>query len=202
MNLSLSVSYFISYRNSQIFEVNFTTLNMSQLEILYLYNALSIFFYYIFNYLFKFDSIYIQYGVTFISQQLIVLLSMWVIKFVNLSRVFTVTYLLFFYILVVMLSRFSNSEKEKLFITFDNDLSKEYSNMLTTDSKNFPKDFLDIASQSMKKNAIRGFVYKQSRPLKFNFENIVEISNFLGIDIYEEHDKKFKLVHKSTSINH
>jgi lipopolysaccharide/colanic/teichoic acid biosynthesis glycosyltransferase len=100
-----------------------------------------------------------------------------------------------------MLSRFSNVEKEKLFITFDNDLSKDYPDMVVVNSENFPKDLLEITSKSVKKYALRGFIYKQSKPLRFNFENIVEISNFLGIDIYEEHDGKFKLVHKSTSIN-
>ena len=201
INLSLIAAYFISYRNSLIFEVNFTVLNMSKLEILFIYNALSILIYFILNYLFKFESIYIQYGVTFIFQQLVVLLSMWAIKFVNLSRVFTISYLLIFYIVLVILSRFRSVEKEKLFITFDNDLSKDYPGMLIIDSENFPKDFLDIASKSMKRYALRGFVYKQSKPLRYNFENIIEISNFLGIDIYEEHEKKFKLVHKSTSIN-
>tara|TARA_X000000368_G_C22978356_1_gene688705 strand:- start:98 stop:1327 length:1230 start_codon:yes stop_codon:yes gene_type:complete len=201
VNLSTLLSYFIHYSESKIFEVNFDSLNINQIEIFFLYNFLSIIFYFVVDYVYKFQSVAIQYGITYLLLQLSIVLIFWTIKFVNISRIFSLSAFLIFYILIIFQSRFTKERKKEFFITFDNKLSKEFSNIIFTDSKNFPKDFLAKASSYLKKQNLRGIVYSNTKTIEINFESIVEVSNFLGIDIYEERDNKFHLTHKSTSIN-
>tara|TARA_B100001564_G_C20630417_1_gene666875 strand:+ start:415 stop:1644 length:1230 start_codon:yes stop_codon:yes gene_type:complete len=201
VNISTLLSYFINYSESEIFEVNFNSLNLNQIELFYLYNFLSIILYFVVSYVYRFQSVAIQYSVTFLFFQLSIVLIFWIIKFVNLSRIFFLSSFIIFYILIIFLSRLTRQRKEEFFITFDKEINKEFPNVILTNAKNFPRDFLAKVSSYLKKQNLKGIIYSNAENIELNFESIVDVSNFLGIDIYEEKDKKFNLIHKSTSIN-
>ena len=201
VNVSTLLSYFINYSESEIFEVNFNSLNLNQIELFYIYNFLSIILYFVVSYVYRFQSVAIQYSVTFLFFQLSIVLIFWIIKFVDLSRIFFLSSFIIFYILIIFLSRLTRQRKEEFFITFDKEINKEFPNVILTNAKNFPRDFLAKASSYLKKQNLKGIIYSNAENIELNFESIVDVSNFLGIDIYEEKDKKFNLIHKSTSIN-
>ena len=60
---------------------------------------------------------------------------------------------------------------------------------------------LNTVSNLIKTRNLKGIVYEPNSFYKFSFNDLVELSNFLGVDIYEFENEKEKLIHKSTSIN-
>ena len=48
---------------------------------------------------------------------------------------------------------------------------------------------------------LRGLIFNQSESENLSFHEVVEISNYFGISIYEIVNNKYKLVHKSTSLS-
>ena len=74
-------------------------------------------------------------------------------------------------------------------------------NFYFTDYEKFPSDLLDLSSTLLKDKNLTGLVFSEKKIEKFSFKEIIEISNYFGINIYELKGGKFKLIHKSTSLN-
>ena len=74
-------------------------------------------------------------------------------------------------------------------------------NFYFTDYDKFPSDLLDLSSTLLKDKNLTGLVFSDKKIEKFSFKEIIEISNYFGINIYELKSGKFKLIHKSTSLN-
>ena len=86
-------------------------------------------------------------------------------------------------------------------MTFDKSTSRTSEKMIYANEDKFPDDFLNQASNLLKKKNLKGIVYSNSSNRKFKLEDIIEISNFLGVDVFEMKKDKVNLIHKSTNIN-
>ena len=86
-------------------------------------------------------------------------------------------------------------------MTFDKSLATTSEKMIYANEDKFPDDFLNQASNLLKKKNLKGIVYNDSLNRKFKLEDIIEISNFLGVDVLEKKKDKLNLIHKSTNIN-
>ena len=73
--------------------------------------------------------------------------------------------------------------------------------MIYTDEEKFPDDFLNQASNLLKNKNLKGIIFNNYLNAKFKLEDIIEISNFLGVDVFQRNKDKLNLIHKSTSIN-
>ena len=80
-------------------------------------------------------------------------------------------------------------------------LSENNKNFYFTDYEKFPSDLLDLSSTLLKDKNLTGLVFSDKKIEKFSFKEIIEISNYFGINIYELKNGKFKIIHKSTSLN-
>ena len=149
----------------------------------------------------KFESTIISYLATFLSTSAILIIFLWVIKFVNLSRAFTLFSFLIFLIVSIFITRFIDSQNENIYISFEKDLCDVNENFYFADHLKFPADFLDLTSRLLKEGSLQGLVFSKNKITNFSFKEIVEISNYFGINIYELKNDKYKLIHKSTSLN-
>ena len=52
-----------------------------------------------------------------------------------------------------------------------------------TDFNNFPQDFIKTVFEQLNSNNLKGLLYHEYAFKSLGFENIVELANFLGVDI-------------------
>ena len=200
-NLSILISYFFTYYQDGTYETNFVTLGLSEIEFFLILNILSTFVFYVFLFLLKFESIILHYLISFSSTKIILILFLWTIKFVNLSREYILLNTIFFLIVSVFITRILESSNDDIYISFEKELCDSNKNFYYTDYEKFPSDLLDLSSSLLKDNNLTGLVFSEKKIEKFSFKEIIEISNYFGINIYELKGGKFKLIHKSTSLN-
>jgi len=200
-NLSIFISYYLTYFQDGSFQTNFSDLNISELQFILSLNLLASFVFSILRFLIKFESTIIFYLVTYLSTSSILIIFLWAIKFVNLSRAFTLFNFLTFLIISIFITRFIDSQNESIYISFEKDLCDMNENFYYADHLKFPADFLDLTSRLLKTGSLQGLVFSKDKIVHFSFKEIVEISNYFGINIYELKNDKYKLIHKSTSLN-
>ena len=200
-NLSIFISYYLTYSQDGSFQTNFSELNISEFKFILYLNLLASLVFCILIFSIKFQSTIISYLVTFLSTSAILIIFLWVIKFVNLSRAFTLFSFLIFLIVSIFITRFIDSQNENIYISFEKDLCDVNENFYFADHLKFPADFLDLTSRLLKEGSLQGLVFSKNKITNFSFKEIVEISNYFGINIYELKNDKYKLIHKSTSLN-
>ena len=200
-NLSIFISYYLTYSQDGSFQTNFSELNVSEFKFILYLNLLASLVFCILIFSIKFESTIISYLATFLSTSAILIIFLWVIKFVNLSRAFTLFSFLIFLIVSIFITRFIDSQNENIYISFEKDLCDVNENFYFADHLKFPADFLDLISRLLKEGSLQGLVFSKNKITNFSFKEIVEISNYFGINIYELKNDKYKLIHKSTSLN-
>ena len=200
-NLSILISYFFTYYQDGTYETNFITLGLSEIEFFLTLNILSTFVFYVFLFLSKFESTILHYLISFSTTKIILILFLWTIKFVNLSREYILLNTILFLIVSVFITRILESSNDDIYISFEKELCDSNKNFYYTDYEKFPSDLLDLSSSLLKDNNLTGLVFSEKKIEKFSFKEIIEISNYFGINIYELKGGKFKLIHKSTSLN-
>jgi len=200
-NLSIFISYYLTYSQDGSFQTNFSELNVSEFKFILYLNLLASLVFCILIFSIKFESTIISYLATFLSTSAILIIFLWVIKFVNLSRAFTLFSFLIFLIVSIFITRFIDSQNENIYISFEKDLCDVNENFYFADHLKFPADFLDLTSRLLKEGSLQGLVFSKNKITNFSFKEIVEISNYFGINIYELKNDKYKLIHKSTSLN-
>ena len=200
-NLSILLSYFFTYYQDGTYETNFISLGLSEIEIVLVLNIFTTLGFYLFLFLLKFESAILHYLISFLSTKIILILFLWTIKFVNLSRGYILLNTIFFLILSVFITRILESSIDDTYISFEKELCDNNKNFYFTDYDKFPSDFLDLSSTLLKDKNLTGLVFSGKKIEKFSFKEIIEISNYFGINIYELKSGRFKLIHKSTSLN-
>ena len=200
-NLSILLSYFLTYYQDGTYETNFITIGLSEIEFVLILNILTTLAFYVLLFLLKFESAVLHYLITFLSTKIILILFLWTIKFVNLSRGYILLNTIFFLILSVFITRILESSIDDTYISFEKELCDNNKNFYFTDFKKFPSDLLDLSSTLLKDKNLTGLVFSEKKIEKFSFKEIIEISDYFGINIYELKSGKFKLIHKSTSLN-
>ena len=200
-NLSILLSYFFTYYQDGTYETNFISLGLSEIEIVLVLNIFTTLGFYLFLFLLKFESAILHYLISFLSTKIILILFLWTIKFVNLSRGYILLNTIFFLILSVFITRILESSIDDTYISFEKELCDNNKNFYFTDYDKFPSDLLDLSSTLLKDKNLTGLVFSDKKIEKFSFKEIIEISNYFGINIYELKSGKFKLIHKSTSLN-
>lgn len=201
VNFSLLISFSMIYNNFQTFSVNFEQLQRSALELLVIFNFLNLIVYLTVNYINRFESRFIQFVIVLSITFVFAILILWVFKFVNVSRLFLLAFYLLFYISAIITTRKRNNILNDIYMTFDKSLATTSENMIYANEDKFPDEFLNQASNLLKKKNLKGIVYNDSLNRKFKLEDIIEISNFLGVDVLEKKKDKLNLIHKSTNIN-
>ena len=200
-NLSILLSYFFTYYQDGTYETNFISLGLSEIEFVLILNIFTTLGFYMFLFLLKFESAILHYLISFLSTKIILILFLWTIKFVNLSRGYILLNTIFFLILSVFITRILESSIDDTYISFEKELCDNNKNFYFTDYDKFPSDLLDLSSTLLKDKNLTGLVFSDKKIEKFSFKEIIEISNYFGINIYELKSGKFKLIHKSTSLN-
>ena len=200
-NISILLSYFFTYYQDGTYKTNFITLGLSEIEFVLILNILTTLAFYVFLFLFKFESAVLHYLITFLSTKIILILFLWLIKFVNLSRGYILLNTIFFLIISVFITRILESSVDDTYISFEKELCDNNKNFYFTDFEKFPSDLMDLSSTLLKDKNLTGLVFSEKKIEKFSFKEIIEISNYFGINIYELKSGKFKLIHKSTSLN-
>ena len=201
VNFSLLISFSMIYSNFQTFNVNFEQLQRSALELLVIFNFLNLIVYLTVNYIYRFESRFIHFVIVLSITFVFAILLLWVFKFVNVSRLFLLVFYLLFYISAITTTRKRNNISNDIYMTFDKSLATTSEKMIYANEDKFPDDFLNQASNLLKKKNLKGIVYNDSLNRKFKLEDIIEISNFLGVDVLEKKKDKLNLIHKSTNIN-
>ena len=201
VNFSLLISFSMIYSNFQTFNVNFEQLQRSALELLVIFNFLNLIVYLTVNYIYRFESRFIHFVIVLSITFVFAILLLWVFKFVNVSRLFLLVFYLLFYISAIITTRKRNNISNDIYMTFDKSLATTSEKMIYANEDKFPDDFLNQASNLLKKKNLKGIVYNDSLNRKFKLEDIIEISNFLGVDVLEKKKDKLNLIHKSTNIN-
>ena len=200
-NLSILLSYFFTYYQDGTYETNFISLGLSEIEFVLILNIFTTLGFYMFLFLLKFESTILHYLISFLSTKIILILFLWTIKFVNLSRGYILLNTISFLILSVFITRILESSIDDTYISFEKELCNNNKNFYFTDYEKFPSDLLDLSSTLLKDKNLTGLVFSDKKIEKFSFKEIIEISNYFGINIYELKSGKFKLIHKSTSLN-
>ena len=100
-NLSIFISYFFTYYQNGTFETNFFTLGLNQFEFVLILNLITSLIFYAASRLVKFESTIFHYLASFLSTKFTLILFFWIIKFVNLSRVYILFNILLFLIISV-----------------------------------------------------------------------------------------------------
>jgi len=200
-NLSILLSYFFTYYQDGTYETNFISLGLSEIEFVLILNIFTTLGFYMFLFLLKFESTILHYLISFLSTKIILILFLWTIKFVNLSRGYVLLNTIFFLVLSVFITRILESSIDDTYISFEKELCNNNKNFYFTDYEKFPSDLLDLSSTLLKDKNLTGLVFSDKKIENFSFKEIIEISNYFGINIYELKSGRFKLIHKSTSLN-
>ena len=200
-NIALIFAYSFSYFESQIFIDNFQDLNLSRLEIFLIINLLTSLIYFLIDYVFQVNDKIAMFVSVYITSFVSIIAFMWLIKFINLSRFFLLINFLTFILSIFLYTRLYKKKTNDIYITFDKNLAGQNESFIYTDFNNFPQDFIKIVFEQLNSNNLKGLLYHEYAFKSLGFENIVELANFLGVDIFVLQDKKFKLLHSSSSLN-
>ena len=200
-NFALIFAYSFSYFESQIFIDNFQDLNLSRLEIFLIINLLTSFVYFLIDYVFQVNDKIAMFVSVYITSFISIIGFMWLIKFINLSRFFLLINFLTFILSIFLFTRLNKKKTNDIYITFDRNLAEKNELFIFTDFNNFPQDFIKTVFEQLNSNNLKGLLHHEHAFKLLGFENIVELANFLGVDIFMLQDKKFKLLHSSSSLN-
>ena len=200
-NIALFFAYSFSYFESQIFIDNFQDLNLSRLEIFLIINLLTSFIYFLIDYVFQVNDKITMFVSVYITSFVSIIGFMWLIKFINLSRFFLLINFLTFILSIFVFTRLDRKKSNDIYITFDKNLAEKNELFIFTDFTNFPQDFIKTVFEQLNSNNLKGLLFHEHAFKSLGFENIVELANFLGVDIFILQDKKFKLLHSSSSLN-
>ena len=200
-NIALFFAYSFSYFESQIFIDNFQDLNLSRLEIFLIINLLTSFIYFLIDYVFQVNDKITMFVSVYITSFVSIIGFMWLIKFINLSRFFLLINFLTFILSIFVFTRLDRKKSNNIYITFDKNLAEKNESFIFTDFTNFPQDFIKTVFEQLNSNNLKGLLFHEHAFKSLGFENIVELANFLGVDIFILQDKKFKLLHSSSSLN-
>ena len=200
-NIALIFAYSFSYFESQIFIDNFQDLNLSRLEIFLIINLLTSFIYFLIDYVFQINDKITMFVSVYMTSFVSIIAFMWLIKFINLSRFFLLVNFLTFILSIFLFTRLDKKKTNDIYITFDKNMAKKNELFIFTDFNNFPQDFIKTVFEQLNSNNLKGLLYHEYTFKSLGFENIVELANFLGVDIFMLQDKKFKLLHSSSSLN-
>ena len=200
-NFSIISSYSITYFRNGTFASNFIELNLNELTLLIILNLSTSLIYYFISFLVVSESQVFLYLLTFTTQQLLFVFILWLIKFTDLSRSFYLIQTVVFFIVAMLIIRTFDKNIDDIYISFDKDLCSKNSNFIYCDFQDFPSNLLDTLTALLKSSNLRGLIFNQSESENLSFHDIVEISNYFGINIYEIINDKYKLVHKSTSLS-
>ena len=200
-NFSIISSYSITYFRNGTFASNFIELNLNELTLLIILNLSTSLIYYFISFLIASESKVFLYLLTFTTQQLLFVFILWLIKFTDLSRSFYLIQTLVFFIVAMLIIRTFDKNIDDIYISFDKDLCSKNSNFIYCDYQDFPSNLLDTLTALLKSSNLRGLIFNQRESENLSFHDIIEISNYFGINIYEIINDKYKLVHKSTSLS-
>ena len=200
-NIALIFAYSFSYFESQIFIDNFQDLNLSRLEIFLIINLLTSLIYFLIDYVFQVNDKIAMFVSVYITSFVSIIAFMWLIKFINLSRFFLLINFLTFILSIFVFTRLDRKKSNDIYITFDKNLAEKNESFIFTDFTNFPQDFIKTVFELLNSNNLKGLLFHEHAFKSLGFENIVELANFLGVDIFILQDKKFKLLHSSSSLN-
>ena len=200
-NIALFFAYSFSYFESQIFIDNFQDLNLTRLEIFLIINLLTSFIYFLIDYIFQVNDKITMFVSVYITSFVSIIAFMWLIKFINLSRFFLLINFLTFILSIFVFTRLDRKKSNDIYITFDKNLAEKNELFIFTDFTNFPQDFIKTVFEQLNSNNLKGLLFHEHVFKSLGFENIVELTNFLGVDIFILQDKKFKLLHSSSSLN-
>ena len=164
-------------------------------------NLLTSFIYFFINYVFQITDKITMFVSVYITSFISIIGFMWLIKFINLSRYFLLINFLTFILSIFLYTRFDNKETNNVYLTFDKNLAKNNELFVFTNFDSFPQDFVKTVFQQLNFNNLKGLIYDEYAFKSLGFENIVELANFLGVDIFVLQDKKFKLIHNSSTLN-
>ena len=200
-NISIISSYSVTYYRNGSFASNFNELNLNELTLLIILNLSTSLIYYLISFLIGSESKVFLYFSTFTTQQLLFVFILWLIKFTDLSRSFYLIQLVTFFIVALLIIRTFDKNIDDIYISFDKDLCSKNNNFIYCDYQDFPSNLLDTLTGLLKSSNLRGLIFNQSESENLSFHEVVEISNYFGISIYEIVNNKYKLVHKSTSLS-
>ena len=200
-NIALFFAYSFSYFESQIFIDNFQDLNLSRFELFLIINLLTSFIYFLIGYVFQVNDKITMFVSVYITSFVSIIGFMWLIKFINLSRFFLLINFLTFILSIFVFTRLDRKKSNDIYITFDKNLAEKNESFIFTDFTNFPQDFIKTVFELLNSNNLKGLLFHEHAFKSLGFENIVELANFLGVDIFILQDKKFKLLHSSSSLN-
>lgn len=200
-NLSFIITYSFTYNLDGSFKVNFLTLGVSQLELLFYLNVSILTFYLLISYLYKFKLNIFRDITIFVSHTIFVITFFWIIKFVNLSRIFIFFEIAIFFILITLFNRSVEKNLDEKFFTFDKDLSLSNKNYIYSNLSQFPSEFIEQISSLMKDDQVRGLILTKKDTDSLSFTQLIDISNFFGFDIYQIERDKLKTLHRSDSLN-
>ena len=200
-NISFVSSYFITYFRNGTFDSNFNELNLNEFSLLIILNVSTSLIYYVISFLIVFESRVFLHLSAFTAQQLLFVFILWLIKFTDLSRSFYLIQSVTFFIFTMLVIRTFDKSIDDIYISFDENLCSRNNNFIYCDYKDFPSSLLDTLTELLKSSNLRGLIFNQSESEDLSFHEIVEISNYFGINIYEIINDKYKLVHKSTSLS-
>ncbi len=200
-NISVISSYSVTYFRNGTFASNFNELNLNELRLLIILNLSTSLIYYLISFLIGSESKVFLYFSTFTTQQLLFVFILWIIKFTDLSRSFYLIQIVTFFIFALLIIRTFDKNIDDIYISFDKDLCNKNNNFIYCDYQDFPSNLLDTLTELLKSSNLRGLIFNQSESENLSFHEVVEISNYFGISIYEIVNDKYKLVHKSTSLS-
>ena len=200
-NLSFIITYSFTYNLDGSFKVNFLTLGVSQLELLFYLNVNVLALYLLISYLYKFKLNIFRDITIFVSHTFFVITFFWIIKFVNLSRIFIFFEIAIFFILITLFNRSVEKNLDEKFFTFDKDLSLSNKNYIYSNLSQFPSEFIEQISSFMKDDQVRGLILTKKDINSLSFTQLIDISNFFGFNIYQLETDKLKTLHRSDSLN-
>ena len=200
-NISIISSYSVTYFRNGTFASNFNELNLNELSLLIILNLSTSLIYYLISFLIGSESKVFLYFSSFTTQQLLFVFILWFIKFTDLSRSFYLIQIVTFFIVALLIIRTFDKNIDDIYISFDKDLCSKNNNFIYCDYQDFPSNLLDTLTGLLKSSNLRGLIFNQSESENLSFHEVVEISNYFGISIYEIVNDKYKLVHKSTSLS-
>jgi lipopolysaccharide/colanic/teichoic acid biosynthesis glycosyltransferase len=199
--ISFGISYFLVYGNTPDFENNFNSVNLNILEFFTVYQLSNLALFAIILFLFNYDSESNYFLLSFCSFNFLLIIFLWVIKFTNLSRYFILLSLLAFVASLFLSSRFLKKEIQLIFLTIDESIEIPNTIWIKTDSKNFPSDLIEKIIYTLKNKNLTGIIINSQESSNVLYKQLLEVSNFFGIELFELKRSKLKLIHKPSKLN-
>ena len=200
-NTSIATSFFSSYSDIKIFIDNFDSINLEIYQLLLILNFITAFFYFFITYVFDLVDKFTIYTAVYSLTYAFLIFVMWSIKFINLSRQFLLINFLVFTILIFVMARFQNTESNERYITFDKSLSLTDDKFIFSNYEKFPIEFFETVSKEISSSNLTGLIYDKEIFNRLGFEKIIEVTNFLGVNIYSMEDSKLNIIHKTSNLN-